>query len=137
GGEFDAVEGGGLLGVDDRRGDLPLVGLGGEDLRVVGDEVGLNPGSAAGVGGEGEELRLGLVEERFRFGHGRRLAGGLLSLHGEAAGGQDKRPRQKKTLEFHASLLYLQAGDSNGSVKSTPGGRGTPLPCDTEKPGRG
>ena len=104
------VETRGLLGVRHRGRDHPLVGLRRQDLRVVGDERGLDPARASGIGREREKLRLRFVEERLRPGRGRgltrrrRLLSGL-SGHGGKKGGDEEETRQEEgAISSHSSL---------------------------------
>jgi hypothetical protein len=51
-------------------GDDALICVGGERLRVVGDEVRLHPCRAGGQGGLFGQLRLGFLHEGFGVGNG-------------------------------------------------------------------
>ena len=70
------VEPHGLLRQLDGRVDRALVGLRREEFGVLGDEVELHPVRAPRLHGELQQALLGVLQERLRFGHGRRPLGG-------------------------------------------------------------
>ncbi len=67
GGQLQPVEAGGLLRQIHLRGNRPLVRLGREDFRVVGDVGSLYPIGPAGVNAQFQQLGLGVLDEGFRL----------------------------------------------------------------------
>ena len=123
-----AVEPRGLLGVVRGCGDQPLVGLRGEDLRVVGDVGQLDPGGAARVDRQREQLRLCIFEKRPRLLDGRLRARGLAHVsRSRRTGGTEVRLETnaergpEESRPRHASSLASRARFISGAPTGTSG----------------